>query len=60
MRKAPEDRKNRISVALKRRTIKAVDDAASLEGRTRSDFIQRILDKHLPAQEPTEIPFKMG
>jgi metal-responsive CopG/Arc/MetJ family transcriptional regulator len=63
MRKDPNDRKQTITVGLKRKTIKAVDEAAAKDGRSRSEYIQRILDKHFqPQPTPAEpkIPFKMG
>jgi metal-responsive CopG/Arc/MetJ family transcriptional regulator len=62
MRKDPNDRKQTITVGLKRKTIKAVDEAAAKDGRSRSEYIQRILDKHFqPQSTPMEhkIPFKM-
>ena len=65
-RKDPNERKDKVSIALKIKTIKALDILAKAQDRSRSDIIQRILDKQLPTPEKptqptearrTEIPF---
>jgi len=66
LRKDPNERKETITLGLKKKTIKAIDEAAARDGRSRSEFVQRILDRHFEPMQPTqegrtaEIPFKMG
>ncbi len=64
--KDPNERKDHISIALKTKTIRTIDEVAKKEDRSRSDIIQRILDKYLQQPKPskeartTEIPAMFG
>jgi len=57
-------RKDRISVSLTKELIKQLDEASRQARRSRSDYIELILESHLRtarSQERTaEIPFKLG
>jgi len=59
-------RKDRISVSLDKGIIKKLDDDSEKEGRSRSNYIQLIIEKHYKSSAPQhpprkeEISFKMG
>jgi len=61
-----KDLKARISIWLKKDTIKQLDKAADQDGRSRSLYLQQLLDKHFEALTPnkearaTKIPAMFG
>jgi len=55
----------KISVSLRKQTIKALNEAAAKEKRSRSQYIQLVLEAHLQQPQNTrssssEIAIKMG
>ena len=57
-------RKDRITVALTKNLIKTLDEESRKARRSRSDYIQLILEKHLsqpssPKMKEEETPFKI-
>jgi len=54
-------RKDRISIALTKNLIQKVNEASKKARRSRSDYIQLVLEEHLkPAENPTEIASRFG
>ena len=58
-------RKDRIAVALTKDLIKTLDEESRKARRSRSDYVQIILEKHLnqppsPKMKEEEIAIKMG
>ncbi len=46
-----KEKKDGVSIALYPRTIKALDDHAAAEGRTRSGMVERILNRYFRERE---------